>query len=339
MSKFVLTAEIKMRGPSASEMNAVAAQIKAGISGVNVPINVEIPPTQQRALKNIANDLKVVRQSAEQTTSSFEQLGQSLSQNIRRYGTFTIATGAFIRLGVAIRKSIGEAIDFETEIRKIAQGQNKAISSFTALKQEIDDLSKSLGVSSLGLASTSRILSQAGLSVNEVKTALEALAKSELAPTFGNINDTTEASIAIMRQFGIQAKELKGILGEINQVSADFAVESEDIAAAVRLGGASLPPPLRNFSLVLKVLDSLFLYLHLSDKLLAVVPNLLLQVLELLRLVYSVVALLSILEHLVLNLEIVKVNLLALLMLLEKYLKRYRIFLVLTHDLLILRSF
>ncbi|WP_196301237.1 hypothetical protein, partial [Streptococcus pneumoniae] len=87
---------------------------------------------------------------------------------IMRYGSFTIATGAFIRLGIAIRQSVGEAIDFETEIRKIAQGQNATIASFSGLKKEIDSLSKSLGVSSLGLAGTSRILAQAGLSASEV---------------------------------------------------------------------------------------------------------------------------------------------------------------------------
>lgn len=239
MSRFVLTAEIKMRGPTTSEMTAIASQMKAGLAGINVPINLNIPASQQRVLKTVSNNLNTVRQQAKQTTDSFELLGKSLSQNIRRYGSFTVATGAFIRLGIAIRRSIGEAIDFETEIRKIAQGQDATISSFAGLKKEIDTLSKSLGVSSLGLANTSRILAQAGLSAGEVKVALEALAKSELAPTFGDVNETTEASIAIFRQFGIQANELKGILGSVNKVSADFAVESEDIAAAVRLAGAS----------------------------------------------------------------------------------------------------
>lgn len=239
MSRFVLTAEIKLRGPSTSEMNAISSQMKAGLSGINVPINFDIPASQQRVLKNVAADLRTVKKHAQETTDSFELMGKSLSQNIRRYGSFTIATGAFIRLGIAIRQSVGEAIDFETEIRKIAQGQDKAISSFGGLKKEIDNLSKSLGVSSLGLANTSRILAQAGLSTNEVKSALEALAKSELAPTFGDINETTEASIAIFRQFKIEADELKSVLGSINKVSADFAVESEDIGVAIRLSGAA----------------------------------------------------------------------------------------------------
>ena len=228
-----------MRGPSTSQLNTIASQIRSGLSNVNIPVNIQIPPNQQRVLNSVATDLKKVRRAAAETTDSFELLGKSLSQNIRRYGAFTAATGAFIRLGIAIRQSIGEAIDFETEIRKIAQGQDRTISSYAALRGEIDSLSKSLGVSSLSLASTSRILAQAGLSATEVKDALSALAKSTLAPTFGEINETTEASIAIMRQFGVQANELGAILGSVNKVSADFAVESEDIAAAVKLAGAS----------------------------------------------------------------------------------------------------
>jgi len=66
---------------------------------------------------------------------------------------------------------------------------------------------------------------------------LEALAKSTLAPTFSNIANTAEGAVAIFKQFGIQANELKGALGSINAVAGKFAVEADDIIAAVKRAG------------------------------------------------------------------------------------------------------
>lgn len=239
MARFILTAQIQMRPPTASELNAVGAAIRNGLNGINIDINMRVPVAQQRVLSQVSNALRQTKKEAQETTNAFEAMGKSLSQNIRKYGSFTIATGAFIRLGIAIRQSISEAIAFETEIRKIAQGQQKAISYYSELKNEITSLSTSLGVSSLDLATNARVLAQAGLSAGEVKVALEGLAKSTLAPTFGEMAQTNEALIAIFRQFNLTAYQTKEILGSINKVSADFAVESEDIAAAIRLAGAS----------------------------------------------------------------------------------------------------
>ena len=106
------------------------------------------------------------------------------------------------------------------------------------MSKEIGTLASSFGVASSDLAEVSVTLAQAGLTANQTRTALEALAKTSLAATFSNINNTTEGSIALMRQFKISVEDLEGSLGAINAVAANFAVESSDIITAIsRAGG------------------------------------------------------------------------------------------------------
>jgi TP901 family phage tail tape measure protein len=59
-----------------------------------------------------------------------------------------------------------------------------------------------------------------------------------LAPSFDDLTETVEGSIALMRQFGISAGQLQSALGSVNSVAAAFAVESSDIITAIqRTGG------------------------------------------------------------------------------------------------------
>ena len=71
----------------------------------------------------------------------------------------------------------------------------------------------------------------------ETKRALDALAKSALAPTFNDIRNTTEGVIAVMSQFGIGARNIEKVLGSLNAVAGKFAVEAEDLISVIRRTG------------------------------------------------------------------------------------------------------
>ncbi|GAH40415.1 unnamed protein product, partial [marine sediment metagenome] len=120
---------------------------------------------------------------------------------------------------------------------KVAQVTNTSVGGLGKLTKQITTLATTFGVSSAKLIEVSRILAQTGIGAKNTAIALDALAKSTLAATFGDINQTAEGSIAIMRQFGIAANGLERALGAINSVASKFAVESEDIIAAVRRAG------------------------------------------------------------------------------------------------------
>ncbi len=138
----------------------------------------------------------------------------------------------------AVTSGFGAFIKFDKELVKLQQVTGKSAVGLQSLENEITRLSTTLGVSSEGLLEVASTLAQAGLSAEETRIALEALAKTDLAPSFDNLADTTEGAIAAFRQFGLQASDLEAALGSINAVSAAFAVESADIIAAIqRTGG------------------------------------------------------------------------------------------------------
>jgi len=194
---------------------------------------------------NLNTNLSGVSRSAATTTtairaasSEMSEFGRQSALAIRRFAAFSVATGAVYALSRAITSAYSEFIVFNKEFVRLQQVTDSTASGLQSLSNEITRLSTSLGVGSQELLQVSVTLAQAGLSAGETKVALEALAKSALAPSFDSLNDTVEGSIALMRQFGIGASDLESALGSINSVAAKFAVEAGDIITAVqRTGG------------------------------------------------------------------------------------------------------
>jgi hypothetical protein len=121
-------------------------------------------------------------------------------------------------------------------LRQVATGAGSEVG---AIGQEVSRLSISLGVSSQSLIKTAVTLKQANLSIGETKDALEALARSALAPNFDSIEQTVEGAIAVMNQFKIKSKDLESALGSMNAVAGEFAVEASDLIEVVRRAGGA----------------------------------------------------------------------------------------------------
>jgi TP901 family phage tail tape measure protein len=236
-SRFNLTGVVRLLPPK--NLGAVRKQIANGLKGVNVPVQVQVRNRQVRQVQQLGDSLKKVSANAKTASTAMENLGLRTAQAIRRFGSFTLATTAIFSLIRALSNGINEAVDFQTELIKIRQVTGLSVKSLSPLTKEIARLSTGFGVSSSKLLEASRILSQAGFSANDTRVALEALAKSDLAPTFEDIIKTTEGSIAAFRQFGLEANQLEDLLGSINAVSGRFAVESGDLISAIRRTGGA----------------------------------------------------------------------------------------------------
>jgi len=229
MSRFVLNAQIQLQAPTNTAQ--VVRQIQRQLGNVNIRVNVTGQAQVQRQLNQTNTAVQNLNNNA-------NALGRSFAVVVRRFAAFSIATRAVTLLSNKLSTAVDEAIKFEREINKIAQVTGKSVKSLQGLTAEITRLSVTLGVSSQELANVGRILSQAGFKANDLTFALKALAKTDLAPTFENIQKTTEGAIAVFNQFGQGAQALEGQLGAINAVAGKFAVESSDLIGAVsRVGG------------------------------------------------------------------------------------------------------
>jgi TP901 family phage tail tape measure protein len=228
VSRFVLTAQLQLQAPT--NVGQVVQQIQNQLN--NVRVNVQVQGAQQatRQINNVTN-------ATNQATNAANALGRSFGLSIKRFAAFSIATRAVSLFTSGLSNAIKEAISFERELLKISQVTGKSMRQLRDLTDTITRLSTSLGVSSTSILSVSRILSQAGLSANETKIALDALAKSQLAPTFDDITETAEGAVAIFNQFRLGAEALEAQLGAINAVAGRFAVEAGDLIGVVRRVG------------------------------------------------------------------------------------------------------
>lgn len=218
---------------NATALSNTLANLAASINNVgNATNNIN------NGLNNLRNQTRNTANGTREAASEMEEFGRQSALAVRRFAAFSVATGAIYGLVRALSSAYSEFVNFNREFVRLQQVTNSTAAGLSGLSQEITRLSTGLGVSSSELLTVSTTLAQAGLSANQTKTALEALAKSALAPSFDNLNDTVEGSIALMRQFGLSAGDLEGALGSINAVAAKFAVEAGDIITAIqRTGG------------------------------------------------------------------------------------------------------
>jgi TP901 family phage tail tape measure protein len=189
-------------------------------------------------MNKVSSSVGKAKKNISDTTTAIEEFGKQSGLAIKRFLAFSTVSSVVYGLSNAINAGYKEFINFDKEIVRLSQVTGQSTKQLGGITKEITRLSTTLGVASSDLLNVSTTLAQAGFSATETKVALEALAKSSLAPSFENITDTTEGAIAAMRQFGIAADELDSALGSINAVAAKFAVEAGDIITAIqRTGG------------------------------------------------------------------------------------------------------
>lgn len=228
MSKFVLTAQLRLQAPT--NVRQVVNQIQSQLNSVSVNVDVQGAPQAAKQLKEIEKETKAA-------TSAAQQLGKTFGVSLKRFAAFSIATRAVGLFTSRLSDAVDESIDFQRELIKISQVTGKTVDQLRGVTNEIDRLSTTLGTSSKSLLSVTRILAQAGIQSNDLRVALGALAKTTLAPTFDDITQTAEGAIAVISQFGEGVGALERQLGAINAVAGQFAVESGDLISVVRRTG------------------------------------------------------------------------------------------------------
>jgi len=216
-----------------------SAIVSAGLSKVDKSLG-----TASKSAKNTAKataEMNVVMaktaKGAAEVASELQEFGRISGLAVRRFTGFTVATGVIFGFINAVKQGVSEAVEFEREMVRVAQVTGRTLAGIAPLEREIRRLAVTFGVAATDLGLAARTISQAGFASSEARVALEALAKTTLAPTFRDITNTTEGAIAILRQFKLDARDLESVLGSVNAVASRFAVESEDIIGAIRRAG------------------------------------------------------------------------------------------------------
>jgi len=203
------------------------------VSGVDVRQR-QFNTQAQRTVAQVKSVSKVAKDAG----TDLERFGHVSGLAVRRFAGFALATGVILGFGDALRNAIGSAVKFQDQMVRLSilAGTSTA-SAYKDLGDQIQKLSVGLGVSSAKLVEISDTLVQAGIRGTELNDVLSSLAKTMLAPSFGDVNKTVEGTIALMQQFGISGKNVERALGSMSAVAADFAVESSDLITAIKTAG------------------------------------------------------------------------------------------------------
>lgn len=196
----------------------------------------------KQATGGIGTAIRPLQQASKQLKevgNSIEDFGAKSALALKRNAAFLLPTTAIFAFVTAAKRGIEEAVEFDREIVRLSQVSGKSIAGLAGLKREITSLSTSLGVSSKELVKVSTTLAQAGFTIKDTQTILKGLAESSLAPTFSDIESTTEGVIAAFNQFKLKAEDVEGVLGSLNSVAAAYAVESDDLVTVVRRTGGA----------------------------------------------------------------------------------------------------
>lgn len=189
---------------------------------------------QDRAAASSKKANKALRESASAAGAFADQSALAL----RRFTAFSVAAGGVFGTLRSVTEGLKEAISFERELVRIAQVSDKSLQEVErGLGRTIGTIAKTFGTSAQELNKVGLIFAQSQGSIEGVDKALEAIAKSSLAPTFDSISQTAEGSVAIFRQFNLETNKLEAALSRVNTVSGKFAVESGDIFRAVQKAG------------------------------------------------------------------------------------------------------
>jgi TP901 family phage tail tape measure protein len=240
--QFNLTAQINLQSPKnvGRVVSDIQRQLKgSGLNTVNLKVKAD-----PRSMAQTNRQLQNVSKNSKAAARDIGNLNRNLQEATRRFSVITLATGTLLSFVTGFKNATKAAIEFERELIKISQVTGKSVSQLSDLTKEVTRLSTSLGASSADLLGVSRTLAQAGFSAEQTRKALDILAKTSLGATFSSIQDTTEGAIALLRQFGKEARSAGGdikfleqSLDAINAVSKRFAVESDDLITVIRRVG------------------------------------------------------------------------------------------------------
>ena len=227
-------------GAASANLNELAkslVRVGVGISQATAQ-NKQLNATNKQ-LQNIGTSTTSVVQASTRGIGSMTDFASAVGLAAKRFTSFVVAASAVTGVAYKFVEAIKEAVDFNFQMVRLKQVGKDAPDVLDSISKAIGRISTGLGVSSKDLVQSAVTLRQAGLSAYETKVALETLAKTTLAPTFKDINNTTEGMISILGILKTDVGQLEKQFGSINRVAADFAVESSDIIEAWRRSGAA----------------------------------------------------------------------------------------------------
>lgn len=210
---------------------------------INVRLKVPNATKATQSIEQVASATQKVTRSTEEASAAQATFSSRLGRTSVRLAAYILPATAFFQIGRGIDFAAKSIVTYNRETTRLTQilRGNKQLANETA--RDILDLSVKYGQSAEELLQVGLTLAQAGDKFNaatgDLRKAVEGVARTNLAATFGDTKVVVEGLIATISQFNLTGKDTNRVLDVANELAKSFAIESKDLFRAVRAGGAS----------------------------------------------------------------------------------------------------
>ena len=190
------------------------------------------------ALREGTNQLYAYKSGTKEVSSSWSQLGKSLTSGVSRLATMYLSLYdiiRYVRKGVTYVKEIDLAM---TELKKVTDETDATYKNFL---KTASSTSAVIGSTVSDFTDATAAFARLGYSIDESsKMAETAIVYKNVADGLDTIEESTESIISTMKAYGIEANDTMGIIDRFNAVGNNFAITSAGIGEAMQRSASAL---------------------------------------------------------------------------------------------------
>lgn len=277
MADFKLRGQVELSFSPNKGVSAIAAQIRKELGG-SIPIDLAVKGVNQQSIDPIKNKIREAVKETEnlgkgmsssiqrntsksieeykkfitnveketkrlnKTVNLFDSFVGGVSTRFAQFGKFAIASAGVQKIVQAIDYGFDAIIKINSAQIKLQQITGNTAAEVNKFSSSIIQLSRNVGVASTDLLAASDTLAQAGFGLKTIQGLMKSLANTQLVPTFGNLEKTTEGIVSAIAQFRLidvdgSTRNVDKFLSTLNTLSKKYAVEAGSIIEAIKGAG------------------------------------------------------------------------------------------------------
>lgn len=244
-----------------SSVNALRGSIQSQLNN----LKVNLGGTGSSSISGgTGNVIKNIGTASEKAAKQVKGFGDQLNFTATRLAAYYVAAGAFFRLTSAIGTASEAVVDLDKQVNRLTQIFNGNKKVANDLTDQIIEFGVAYGQSAREVLKIADTIAQAGDkfggTAKDIAEVTSAIAKTNLAATFGKIEDTTEGVVAVLNQFNLSGRDTIKVLDLANGLAKQFAFEASDMFEAVKAGGGAFAladGDIKNFAATITALRSI----------------------------------------------------------------------------------
>ena len=187
---------------------------------------------RQKIFERLEAGVEKVKMSLRSLGKTSGSTFQSMSRTVRRILTTMITLGTI----VLFRNLIKQGAEFENTMIRVAAIANATTAEFKRLVGVVREVARDTIFTASEVGEVSKILGQAGFNTKEILASLKPILELTGA-TMGEIGETTELVISILRSFNLAAEDTVDVANVLTEATISSRASIERLSVAFRFGG------------------------------------------------------------------------------------------------------